>query len=198
MFFKIGALKNFEIFTGKHFCWWSLFLIKLQAFRCFPVNIAEFLSAAFFIEHFRWLLLQMLCFTLYFQKDVAERIVAIHCITVSFWNLKLISFAFIRFHSLCYLFSFVVTRCHSLSFVVPLVVICFHPLSFVVTSCNTRCHSLSLVLTQCTTRLSFYKVYLLERFHFHIKSIYFTFKKVGCSYLTVFLFTKTNVFYELC
>ena len=84
MFFKIGALKNFEIFTGKHFCWWSLFLIKLQAFRCFPVNIAKFLRAAFFIEHFRWLLLQMLCFTLYFQKDVAECIVAIHCITVSF------------------------------------------------------------------------------------------------------------------
>ena len=84
MFFKIGALKNFEIFTGKHFCWWSLFLIKLQAFRCFPVNIAKFLRAAFFIEHFMWLLLQMLCFTLYFQKDVAECIVAIHCITVSF------------------------------------------------------------------------------------------------------------------
>ena len=29
---KIGALKNFAIFTGKHLCW-SLFLIKLQAFR---------------------------------------------------------------------------------------------------------------------------------------------------------------------
>ena len=33
MFFKIGgALKNFANFTGKHLCW-SLFLIKLQAFR---------------------------------------------------------------------------------------------------------------------------------------------------------------------
>ena len=29
---KIGVLKNFAIFTGKHLCW-SLFLIKLQAFR---------------------------------------------------------------------------------------------------------------------------------------------------------------------
>ena len=28
MFFKIGALKNFANFTGKHLCW-NLFLIKL-------------------------------------------------------------------------------------------------------------------------------------------------------------------------
>ena len=32
MFFKIGVFKNFKIFTGKHLCW-SLFLLKLQAFR---------------------------------------------------------------------------------------------------------------------------------------------------------------------
>ena len=30
MFFKIGALKNSAVFTGKHLCW-SLFLLKLQA-----------------------------------------------------------------------------------------------------------------------------------------------------------------------
>ena len=30
MFFKIGVLKNFAMFTGKHPCW-SPFLIKLQA-----------------------------------------------------------------------------------------------------------------------------------------------------------------------
>ena len=46
MFFKIGVLKNFIIFTGKHLCW-SLFLIKLQAFNCFPVNNAKILKAAF-------------------------------------------------------------------------------------------------------------------------------------------------------
>ena len=33
--------KNFSIFTGKQLCW-RLFLIKLQAFRCFPVYIANF------------------------------------------------------------------------------------------------------------------------------------------------------------
>ena len=32
MFFKIGVLKNFAIFTGKHLCW-SLFLVKMQAWK---------------------------------------------------------------------------------------------------------------------------------------------------------------------
>ena len=32
MIFKIAVLKNFAIFTGKHFCW-ILFLIKLQGFK---------------------------------------------------------------------------------------------------------------------------------------------------------------------
>ena len=47
MFFKIGVLKKFAMFTGKHLCW-SLFLIKLQAFRCFPVNITKLLRAGFY------------------------------------------------------------------------------------------------------------------------------------------------------
>ena len=68
MFFKIGVLKDFAIFTGIHLCR-SLFLMKLQAFRCFPVNTAKFLRAAFSVEHLRWVLLQIFCFTLYFQKD---------------------------------------------------------------------------------------------------------------------------------
>ena len=58
IFFKIGVLKKFTIFTGKLLCW-SLFLMKLQAFmpatllkkrlqhRRFPVNIAKFLRTAF-------------------------------------------------------------------------------------------------------------------------------------------------------
>ena len=59
MFFKIGVLKNFA--TGKHLCW-SLFLIKLKKrlqHRCFLVNIAKYLRAAYFIEHLRWLLLSV-------------------------------------------------------------------------------------------------------------------------------------------
>ena len=56
--FKIGALKNFAKFTGKHLRW-SMFLIKFQAFRpgillkrslsrCFPVNFGIF----FYENHF--------------------------------------------------------------------------------------------------------------------------------------------------
>ena len=57
MWFKIGVLKIFAIFTGKYLCW-SLFLIKLLNLlnfikrrlqrRCFPVNIAKFLRTLFF------------------------------------------------------------------------------------------------------------------------------------------------------
>ena len=32
MFFKIGVIRNFAIFTGKHLCW-SLFSIKLHALQ---------------------------------------------------------------------------------------------------------------------------------------------------------------------
>ena len=50
MFFKIGVLKIFAIFTGKHLRY-SLFLIKFkdlkETSRCFNVNIAKFLRTAF-------------------------------------------------------------------------------------------------------------------------------------------------------
>ena len=63
MFFKIGVLKNFAIFTGKdlHRSLFfnkvapSLFKKRLQH-RFFPVNTAKFLRTAFFIEHLWWLL----------------------------------------------------------------------------------------------------------------------------------------------
>ena len=42
MFFKIGVLKHFANFTGKHLCW-SLFFKKRLWHRCFPVNFAKFL-----------------------------------------------------------------------------------------------------------------------------------------------------------
>ena len=70
VFFKIGVLKNFPKFTGKHLLW-IFFLIKLQARRpatvlkkrfqymCFRVNIAKFLRKAFFIENLRWFLLPL-------------------------------------------------------------------------------------------------------------------------------------------
>ena len=43
MFFKIGALKDFTI--------------SEDIYRCFPVNIANFLGTVFSKEQLRWLLL---------------------------------------------------------------------------------------------------------------------------------------------
>ena len=69
MFFKIGVLKIFANFKGKHLCW-SPFLIKLHGWkglqlywketphRCFLVKFAKFLRTHFSTEHLRWLLLK--------------------------------------------------------------------------------------------------------------------------------------------
>ena len=65
VFYKKAVLQTFAIFAGKHLRW-SPWLVKLQAWacnfikkrlqhRCFPVNIAEFLRIAIFIEHIWWL-----------------------------------------------------------------------------------------------------------------------------------------------
>ena len=67
MFFKIGALRNFAIFIGKHLCW-SLFLIKLQAWRyhrclidaltqVLTYEYCEIFKNSFFMEQLRWLFL---------------------------------------------------------------------------------------------------------------------------------------------
>ena len=61
MFFKIGGLKRFAIFTGKHL-YWSLFLIrpatllKIDPNTCFPVNIGKFLWTPVLTEH-PWVIL---------------------------------------------------------------------------------------------------------------------------------------------
>ena len=122
MFFSIDVLKIFAIFTGKNLRW-SLFLIKLQAFRCFPMKIEKLFRENFFIEHLRgcfcrfsavpWSLNRIS--TLYFQKYVVECIVVLHRIIESFWNLNLLSFASIRCTTRCLPLSFIVTLCHSLS-----------------------------------------------------------------------------------
>ena len=61
MFFKVGVLKNFTNLTGKNLCWGLFFnkvagvttcnfIKKRLKHRCFPVVIAKFLRAAFFID----------------------------------------------------------------------------------------------------------------------------------------------------
>ena len=60
-FFKIVVLKYFVSFTGKQLCLQACnFVKKTLQRRCFPANIVKFLRTAFFIEHLRWLLLEVL------------------------------------------------------------------------------------------------------------------------------------------
>ena len=78
MFFKIGVLKSFANFTGKHQCW-SLFLIKLKRESNKGIllkrdsntgvfqGIYKILKNTFFTEHFRSSIL-----------DVSERSLHVH------------------------------------------------------------------------------------------------------------------------
>ena len=158
MFFKIGVLKISQN-SQENSLLESLFnrVASLELFSC---EYCESFKSSFFIEHLRWLFQHMFCFTLYFQEDIAKYIVVIHCIIVSFWNLKSLSlsFAFIRF---------VVTRCHSL----------YHSLSFFA----TRYHSLSLVVTCCTTRYySLYMSWYLFLVPLGGQNIIWIFSNLGC------------------
>ena len=72
--------------STQHLCW-SLFLIKLQAFRS-----AKFLRTAFFIEHLRWLLLPLMkqrstsifCTSLQSLKNVMNTLLGL--LYNNFWN----------------------------------------------------------------------------------------------------------------
>ena len=82
MFFKIGVLKNFAIFTGKYL-FWSVFnknvgleacnfIKKRLQDRCFPVNTAKFSRTHFFTEHLRWLFLSSMFYKKGVLKNCAE------------------------------------------------------------------------------------------------------------------------------
>ena len=59
MFYKIGVRKNFTIFIGKHLFWSQLYYkeIPTQVFSC---EYCEIFKNTSFIEHLRWLLLELL------------------------------------------------------------------------------------------------------------------------------------------
>ena len=61
MFFKIGVLKIFANFTGKHLCW-SLFLVKLQAWQF--KRIENFFVSIFFPSKPKFSLMVLLGFCL--------------------------------------------------------------------------------------------------------------------------------------
>ena len=149
MFFKMSVLKNFGMFTGKHLLE-SLFN-QVTGLQVFSWEYCKIAKSSFFIEHHRWLLLQM--FDIFSKR---------HCWIYCSFTLRNCfilkpKITLICFHLLHHSFSFVVplvvahctTRCHSLfyllSLVVPLVVIRCHSLSLVVslvvTSCNLMYHT---------------------------------------------------------
>ena len=70
MFFKIGSIKNFAIFTGKHLCW-GLFLVQLLVYRSatflkissntgVSCGYCKSFKNSFLVQHLRWLLLTVL------------------------------------------------------------------------------------------------------------------------------------------
>ena len=76
VFCKIGVLRNFAKFTGKHPCQSLLFnkvadlrpatLLKKRLWhRCFPVNFAKFLKTPFITKHLWRLLLKTSIFSLF-------------------------------------------------------------------------------------------------------------------------------------
>ena len=84
MFFKIGVIKSFAIFTGKNLSW-SLFLIKFQVFkvqnRCFSVKFAKFL---------RITVLKSICERL-FPRILQEKLLNSIVRTLSIWAMSFIS-----------------------------------------------------------------------------------------------------------
>ena len=70
IFFKVGIIKNFAIFAGKHLCW-DLFLIKLRVYRSAKFSkidsstsvccgYCKIFKNSFLIQHLWWLLLTVL------------------------------------------------------------------------------------------------------------------------------------------
>ena len=63
MFFSLGVLKIFPKLTGKHLCLQTClfnklaynFILKKASTQVFSCEFCEFLRAAFYIEHLRWL-----------------------------------------------------------------------------------------------------------------------------------------------
>ena len=66
MFFKIGALKYFTIFIGKHLCWSLFSYTGLQLYlqepstQMFSCEYCQTLKNTFFTKHLQWLLLKII------------------------------------------------------------------------------------------------------------------------------------------
>ena len=97
VFFKIGVIKNFVNFTGKHLCW-SFFLIKFHTFRpetslrrdsnidvFLCVKFAKFFKNTYFEKHLRKACnfikkrLQHKCFSMKFARFLGKPILKNLC-----------------------------------------------------------------------------------------------------------------------
>ena len=105
MYFRIGALKDFAMFTGKDLCW-SLSLINIQAWR--PVTLLRRDSVKFaklrttiFTEHIRWLPLEIsheLSFYCIWEQWMVYFVVRIGSpVFISFYCVCFASFYFFSF-----------------------------------------------------------------------------------------------------
>ena len=56
---KTGIIKIFTSSIGKNLCW-ALFFNNVAALKVFSCKICEIFKSIFFIEHLRWLLLEVL------------------------------------------------------------------------------------------------------------------------------------------
>ena len=157
MFFKIGVLKILAIFKGKHLCW-SLVLTKLHGFRCFPVNSAKLLRAAFLQNTSGGCFCKCSVLHYIFKKTLLN--ILYFCIAQLFHSETqnhsyLLSFVVPLVAIRCYSLSFIVTRCHLLSLFVTRCTTrhsLYYSLSLAVICCTPRCHSLSLVVPLVVTR----------------------------------------------
>ena len=148
MFFKIGAFKNFAIFTGKRLCW-SLFLIKLQAF----CEYYEVFNNSFFYrtspvatsaDVLFYIIFSKRCFWIYCSYTLHNCFVLKLKITLICLNQLCHSLQFVvpLVVILCPSLLLVVIHCPSLSFVVTHCPLLYYLLSLIVIPCTTRCHSL--------------------------------------------------------
>ena len=58
IFFKVGVLKIFANFTGKHLCWSLASLLKKTSTQVFSCETYKNFKNTFFTEHLWWLLLK--------------------------------------------------------------------------------------------------------------------------------------------
>ena len=101
-FFKISARKNFAIFIRKHLCWslhktfnyrLSTLLKRDSNTGVFLWILRNFLRTAFFIEHLRWLLLNLV------SKSHVNESIALNLYSVSQTGLALMQEFHSRLHS---------------------------------------------------------------------------------------------------